>query len=420
MNKVQKASTKDNSFSPRISAVERLTEQPLDSRIVLIQELIPLGLIYVSEFLQEEVTRLAGPRYKRSAVPRDVVRWGNQPGSVYLQDVKCKVRVPRVRDRRSNQEIPLSSYQALQKPTHGDEGLLKKVLLGLSCNKYKETALTVPEVFGLSPSSVSKRFITSSTRHFRAFNQRRLEQYDIIAVIVDGKTFAEDEMVIAIGITMNGEKVFLGFIQAGTENASVCGDFFRSLIERGLLYEQGILFVIDGAKGMLKAIKDVFGDYAEIQRCQWHKRENIVSYLPKSQQASMRDELQQAYEKDTYGEAHKALMKCRRTLEKINMSAVTSFDEGFEETLTLHSLGVFPQLGISLKTTNCIESINAQLSRMLDRVTRWNNSNQKHRWLASALLLIEPNLRKIKGYKALHFLRHALQEKPKNKNLNVA
>ena len=104
----------------------------------------------------------------------------------------------------------------------------------------------------------------------------------------------------------------------------------------------------------------------------------------------------------------------------LNQSAVKSLDEGFEETLTLHRLGVFDVLGISLKTTNCIESINSQLSRLLGRITYWKNSEQKHRWLASALLSIEPNLRCVKGYKALPQLRDALQKTLKLQNVNVA
>jgi len=415
MNKIQNSGKKTNRNSFGTTESEQF-EQELDSRIVLLQELIPLGLRYVNDLLQEEVAHLAGPRYQHSNGSRDLVRWGSQQGSVYLQDVKCKIRVPRVRDRRTNCETPLSSYQALQKPGNGDLGLLKKVLLGISCNRYEEAASTIPEVFGLSPSSVSKRFIDVSARQLKAFNERRLEQYDIVVVVVDGKTFADDEMVMAVGITIDGTKHVLGFVQTGTENASVCAAFFRSLIERGLLYEQGLLFVIDGAKGMHNAIKEVFGDYAQIQRCQWHKRENVVSYLPKSQHATMRKKLQKAYEKNTYKEAKQDLMKCRRELEQINVSAVSSLDEGLEETLTLHRLGVFPHLGISLKTTNCIESINSQLSRMLDRVTNWKNSNQKHRWLAAALLFIEPNLRKIRGYKALPLLRLALRKTIKQKS----
>ena len=420
MRKINKNQKNCNNNINKSQVVDNLSEEGFDVGITLIQELIPIGLMAVNDILQQEVTKLAGARYNRMKEKRDIVRWGGQLGSVYLQDTKVKVRVPRVRNRKTDKEVVLSNYRKLQEPLDGDKNLLVKVLNGLSCHKYSEAAQKVPEVFGLSASSVSKRFIRASARRLKDFNCRRLENYDIVAIVVDGKTFAKEQMVIAVGVTITGKKILLGFVQTATENASVCKEFLQSLIDRGLLYKQGILFIIDGSKGIRKAITNVFDIYALIQRCQWHKRENVVSYLPKSEQAIMRKKLQNAYEQTTYEKAFEAIKKCRSELSGINQSAVKSLDEGLEETLTLHRLGLFSTLGISLKTTNCLESINAQLSRLLNRVTYWKNSNQKHRWLASALLSIEPKLRRIKGYKALPQLRDALQRTLELENVNVA
>ncbi len=123
----------------------------------------------------------------------------------------------------------------------------------------------------------------------------------------------------------------------------------------------------------------------------------------------VRRRLQQAYERPTYAEAKAALLHLRQELRLVNLSAVASLEEGFEEILTLHRLGLFPALGVSLKTTNCLESLNAQLGQMTDKVDRWRTSDQKHRWVASALLAIEPRLRRIKGYRHVPLLRAALQ-----------
>lgn len=420
MKKIIKRQKNCNTNINKQQVINNLSEEDFDVSIALIQELIPIGLMAVNDILQNEVTRLAGPRYSRRQGKRDIVRWGVQRGSVYLQDTKVKVRAPRIRNRKIDKEVILSNYRKLQQPLEYDKNLLVKVLNGLSCHKYREAAQKLPEVFGLSASSISKRFIRASAGKLKQFNARRLEKYDIVAIIIDGKTFAKEQMVIAVGITITGRKVFLGFVQTATENSSVCKEFLQSLIDRGLLYKQGLLFIIDGSKGIRKAITDVFGCYALIQRCQWHKRENVLSYLPKSQKSSMRKKLQHAYEQPTYEKAFDALKQCRHELSHINQSAVKSLDEGLEETLTLHRLGVFPILGISLKTTNCLESINAQLSRLLNRITYWKNSDQKHRWLASALLAIEPNLRRIKGYTALPQLRSALQKTLNLENLHVA
>ena len=145
-----------------------------------------------------------------------------------------------------------------------------------------------------------------------------------------------------------------------------------------------------------------------MQRCHWHKRENVVSYLPVAEQATMRRRLQRAYDRPSYGEARQALLAIRRELEERNQSAMNSLDEGFEETLTLHRLGVFALLGKSFKTTNCLESINAQAEERCAKVDHWKNSNQKCRWLAAALIDIEPRLQRVQGHKHLSALRTAL------------
>jgi len=429
VNKKSKELTED-SATARLGSAEFTASEDLesallnenDTKIALIQALIPIGLEAVNELLQEEVSRLVGPSYSRDKNKRvsGLVRWGSQGGSVYLSDQKVKIRVPRIRNINTNKEEELPSYKKLRKPHDGDRGLLSKILYGISCRNYQGAAKLIPEVFGLSSSSISRRLTQVSSQKLKEFQERRLEQYDLTAIIVDGKTFASDQMIVALGIDINGVKIPLGFIQTSTENSRVCGELFRRLIDRGLSYEQGLLFVIDGSKGIRKAIKEVFGNYALVQRCQWHKRENVVSYLPKSQQDTMRKKLQKAYEKPVYKEALEEIRKCRQELSVLNQSAVRSLDEGLEETLTLHKLKLFCELGISLKTTNCIESLNSQISRYIKRVTYWKNSNQKHRWLAAALLEIELRLRRIKGYKSLPMLRNALQKELKIKCTNVA
>ena len=381
-----------------------------NTRIQMIQALIPIGLMAVAEQLEEEVRQLAGERYSRQGGLPKHHRWGSQARSIYLSDQKICIDVPRVRNSLKNEEVPLRSCQSLQSPRQADEGLLRRVLMGLSCRNYACCAEAIPEAFGLSSSTVSRRFIQASSRKLKDLAERDLSKYDFVALFIDGKTFAEDEMIIALGVTVTGEKIPLGFIQTATENERVVKNFLEGLVERGLDIEQGILCVIDGAKGLCAAIGKVFQDRVLIQRCQWHKRENVVSYLPKSQQGIWRRRLQRAYEKPTYEEASRALNRLKPELKLLNESALASLQEGLEQTLTLHRLGLFRQLGISLKTTNCIESVMSLVGQYTDKVDYWKNSSQKHRWIASALLEIEPRLRRIKGYRYLPLLRVALQQ----------
>ncbi len=392
--------------------------ESVDAKVALIQELIPLGLEAVGEALEAEVTALAGEWYSRSGGHPGAVRWCHQRGSVYLADQKLPITYQRVRDRLQNTEIPLPTYQQLQRPRAADTGLFRKVLHGLSCRRYEACAEAVPEAFGLSPSTVSRRFVRASATKLRELYERRLDGYEFVALVLDGKTFADDALVIALGITLQGEKVILGFVQTATENETVCAAFLRELVARGLRAEHGLLVVLDGAKGLHKAVQTVFGTHALVQRCQWHKRENVVRYLPKGQQPAWRRKLQAAYERPTYAEAKAALLRVRTDLRVLNESAVRSLEEGLEETLTLHRLGLFGPLGISLKTTNCLESLLAQVGAYTDKVDRWRSSDQKQRWVASALLMIEPRLRRIKGYRHLPLLRAALQREiePRSQN----
>ena len=177
-------------------------------------------------------------------------------------------------------------------------------------------------------------------------------------------------------------------------------------MERGLDISGGVFVIVDGGKGLRAAVKRAFRNRALVQRCQWHKRENVVRYLSKTEQAVWRKRLQRAYERPEYNEA-------RAALEERNQSAAASLEEGLEETLALHRLGVYGVLGRSLKTTNCLESVNALVEERCAKVDHWKNSSQRQRWLATALIDIEPRLRKVIGYRHLPKLREALKRELK-------
>jgi putative transposase len=401
---------KNHNRGIRIVTAQEYEGLEVNGKIELIKALIPLGLMHAAEELQKEVTRLAGEWYEHEKGGKLCVRYGSNRSSIRIGGQKVPLVVPRVRNLRRDQEVPLQTLRQLREGGDLDELLLRRVLWGISCRNYEAAAGTLPEALGLSSSTVSRKFIEATAAALQEFQERDLSALDIIALVVDGKSFAEDTMVIAIGVTIAGDKVALGFVQAGTENAEIIGAFLRKLVERGLCIEEGLLVCIDGGKGLRAAVEQVFAKQALVQRCQWHKRENVVKYLPKGEQAAMRKKLQQAYEKPTYEEAKAALMKIHAELEQRNLSAVASLAEGLEETLTLHRLGLFPVLGVSLKTTNIIESILSQVEKRCGKVSCWKNSSQKQRWLATALLDIEPRLHRIKGHMHLPLLRQALQE----------
>jgi len=400
--------------SERREAIKAMREiaglDDLDVKVSLIQALIPVGLERVNELLQEEVNRLAGPKGKHG---KENTRWGSQGGSVYLRDQKTPIVVPRVRNKMNDIEVPLHSYQKLQQPYREDKQIFEKLLNGISTHKYQESAELVPEVFGLSASNMSKRFKYVTAAKLRLSQTRRLSSYDFVAIFIDGKRFAEEGIIIFLGITTEGKKVILGIEQMSTENHRAVGQFFDKLLQRGLRFEEGLLFIVDGSRGIIKAINQRFRGHSLIQRCQWHKRENVVSYLSKPQQTIWRGKLQTAYAQTTYTETKSALTKLSSELEGINSFAASSLQEGLEETLTIYRLKLSTEPRKSFSTTNCIESIMSQVERYTQRVSRWRNGEHIKRWVASGLLEVEPRLRKVNGWRYMNLLRNRIQEELK-------
>ena len=239
---------------------------------------------------------------------------GATPGRSGWAGQRVPIRVPRIR-HVTEREIPLRSYEAL----HGDRAvndlLLRRVLYGISCRNYAAAAEAIPGAIGLSGSTVSRAFIQASATKLRELQERDLSGEDVVALVLDGKTFAEATMVVALGITMTGDKRFLGFVETDTENEQVLTPFLRSLVERGLDVSQGLLVIVDGGKGLRAAVRKAFRHRALVQRCQWHKRENVVSYLAKREQPVWRQRLQRAYNRPEYDEALAALQSLQHELE---------------------------------------------------------------------------------------------------------
>ena len=324
-----------------------------------------------------------------------------------MRDQKIPISVPRVRDVVANREIELKAYQRLQSPSNDNEAM-RRLLHGLSTHKYHESSALTAEAFGISASNLSKKFKKCSGDKLKELQTRSLAQEDIVAIFIDAKRYADDGVVVGLGVTIDGKKVVLGIEQIHSENGRVIEQWLDRLMERGLKFEKGILFIIDGSKGIRKAIENKFSVYALIQRCRWHKRENVVAYLDAAQQSVFRRRLQEAYALTTHKEAKASLMKLHQELEKVNVSAANSLREGLEDTLTIHQLGLSSELAKHLSTTNCIEGVMSQMGSYTDKVDRWHNSDQILRWTGMSLMDIEPRLNRIYGHRYLNILRFKL------------
>ena len=256
---------------------EDYADLELDAKVELIRSLVPLGLMHVEELLDAEVTALAGGHYARKDASVGGRRHGSNPGTVGLAGQRVPIRVPRIR-HVAGSEIPLRSYEAL----HGDRAvndvLLKRVLYGISCRNYEAAAEAIPGAIGLSGSTVSRGFIQASAAKLRKLQERDLSGEDVVAVVLDGKTFAEATMVIALGITIAGGKRFLGFVETDTENERVLTPFLRSLVERGLDISQGVLVILDGSKGLRAAVRKAFRNRALVHRCLYLRKTSYARF----------------------------------------------------------------------------------------------------------------------------------------------
>jgi transposase-like protein len=366
------------------------------------------GIIMMEMAMEGERSRLTdGPR-------RRGYRWGQQKGYVVMNGRKVPIEHGRVRDLK-NREIALKTYERFQSGKM-KETAMREMMRGVSSRAYGEGFEALMRGYGIRRSSISRHVVEATEEKLRALMERDLKLLDLTCVFIDGVHFAETLLVVAIGVDVKGNKHALGIWQGATENATVCKELVKDLIGRGLDAERKYLFILDGGKGLRSAIEEVFGERAEVQRCQEHKKRNVAAHLPERYQIEIRQRMNEAYATKDYEHAKSALESCVRDLRKINPSAARSLEEGLEETLTLHRLELPMALRVSLSTTNVIESGLFMIRHKCQRVMRWRDGDHVQRWTAAALLEAESkSWRKIKGYTLMDKLLSALgREDTKN------
>lgn len=364
------------------------------------------GLKIIRAVIEDEVQRRVGPRYQ-PAGEAGCVRWGQQPGYVVFGGQKVSVERPRVRTR-AGREVALKNYQRLQHDGRRQRAVREGIVAGLSTRNYHRAVESVLDGYGIEKSSVSRTFVQASAAQLKRLCERKLDGLDLGALLIDGIHLGKQVLVVALGLETSGKKHVLGLWQGATENTAVVKDLLEDLVARGLSAERRYLFVIDGAKALRAAIERVFGNGAEVQRCQLHKRRNVKEYLPKNAQGDYDRRIRNAYAMTDYSAAKTELGKIFRQLERVNPSAARSLEEGLEETLTVHRLGVGELLRRSLATTNPIESCLSTVERVARNVKRWHGGDQALRWTATGLLEAERKFRKVKGFRDLAALQRKL------------
>ena len=365
------------------------------------------GLQLMDLLMQEEVRELAGERSQPQS-DRTAHRWGNERGYCVVMGQKVPIQRPRVRTT-DDKEVRLGSYEMFHRGEPLTETVWEKLMLGLSTRNYGQAIRQFTEAYGLEKSAVSEHFIEASRAKLKKMMERRLDKTRLCALLIDATPFQGQQMVAALGIDEYGRKMILGIRQGATENATVVGELLADLVARGLDFTEPRLYILDGGKALTAAVKKHAGESAAIQRCQVHKRRNVLDHLTEAQKPAILKKLNAAYALEEYGAAMQALNGLHRELMDLNPSAARSLGEGMEETLTVHRLHMPAQLRKTMASTNVIESAFSIVERVCKNVKRWHGGDQRERWVGSGLLVAENQFRRITGYKLLPVLMEALK-----------
>jgi putative transposase len=365
------------------------------------------GLQLMQLLMEEEVKQLAGERSQHMP-GRTASRWGSERGYCVVMGQKVPVERPRVRSTADG-EIRLGSYEMFHRGEPLTETVWEKLMLGLSTRKYGEAVREFTEAYGLEKSTVSEHFIEASRTKLKNLMERRLDKKKFCALLIDATPFEGQQMVAALGITADGSKMILGIRQGATENATVVGELLSDLMNRGVDFTQPRLYVLDGGRALHAAVKKHAGEAAPIQRCQVHKRRNVLDHIGDDDRGAVARKLNAAYALEDYAAAKQALDGLHRELMHLNPSAARSLAEGLDETLTVHRLHVPQQLRMTLASTNVIESAFAIVERVCRNVKRWHGGDQRERWVGSGLLVAEKQFRRVRGYKQIPTLLRVLE-----------
>jgi putative transposase len=374
---------------------------------------VAVGLEVMGELMEAEVTELAGPKGKHNP-DRAAYRHGGEDGTVTLGGRRVGVRRPRVRGVEDT-EVRLESYDTFASVDLLADHMVASMLAGLSTRRYRAALEPVgaeveAAASGTSRSAVSRRFVAATAERLGEFRARPLGDQRWLICFVDGFDFAGHTMVGALGVTNDGTKVPLGVVEGSTENATVVRGLIAGLRDRGLDASDGILFVLDGGKALTRAVRDVFGAKALIQRCRLHKERNVADHLPETERPWVLAKMRQAWKNPNADEAQRDLAALARRLEKVNPDAAASLREGLPEMFTVTRLGITGTLLKTVFSTNPVESM-IEIVRVHSRnVKRWQPGDMRLRWAAAGMEAAAGQFRRIKGYKQLPLLAEALRQ----------
>ena len=401
----------ESSLPPQIQ--EALGELVGAAREGLLALSVGVGLGVVHELMEAEVDEVVGPKGRHDD-ERSAVRHGHEDGSMTLGARRVSVRRPRVRSAEGAGEVSLTTYEHFAERDPLTRAVMDRMLAGVSTRRFASVGEPVGsevdrEASSTSKSAASRAFVERTRTALGELMGRRLGDVRLAAMMIDGLEVSGRCHVVCLGITTEGVKIPLGLWEGSTENVTLATSLLADLVERGLDPEQGILFVIDGAKALRKAIRDVFGARAPVQRCQRHKERNVIEHLPERDRSAIQGRLRAAWALGDHGLAQSRLEVLAAELDGSWPDAARSLREGLEETLTLMRLGISGQLAKTLSSTNPCESMIEIVRHTQRNVKSWQSGDMRLRWSAAGMLEAERQFRRIIGYRDLARLALAVE-----------
>ena len=374
---------------------------------------VGVGLGVLAELMEEEVVEVVGPKGCHDP-DRVAVRHGREAGEVTLGGRRLPVERPRVRSADGQAEVALATYAHFADRDPLTKVVLEQMLAGVSTRRYRRTqepvgAAVEQAARSTSKSSVSRAFVERTRVSLAELMARRLDDVRLAVLMLDGIDLKGRTNIVALGITTDGAKIPLGLWEGSTENAAVATALLSDLVERGLDVEQGVLCVLDGAKALRKAVRDVLGVDTPMQRCLRHKERNVLDHLPERDRPAVKRRLRSAWELDDHAAALERLRALAGELERSHPGAAASLREGLEETLTLQRLSVTGSLKRTLASTNPCESMIECVRRTSRNVKRWQSGEMALRWTAAGMLEAEQQFRRVIGYRDLAKLAIAIE-----------
>lgn len=364
----------------------------------------------IEEILEEELEAALGARRYQRGEQRRGYRNGREEREVVTANGPVALGVPRGRlfdkDGGSSEwrSDLLPRYQ--RRTREVNEAILGCYLGGVNTRRVRRSLKPLLGEQLLSRSSIS-RLVARLKNLFERWRERDLSEEKVLIVYLDAMRLAvrlvrrvvKVPVQASVGVLADGRKVLLSLEIASSESNASWHLAVKALADRGLGCPQ--LVIVDGNQGLSNAIRSHWAG-ALVQRCTFHKLENLLAKAPKH----CHDELKRDYRGIVDAENLEAAEEARSAFvakwSGLSKEVVRSLEEAGEELLTFYR---FPRsMWKCLRTTNPIERLNEEFRRRTKTQGSFPNEESALVLMFGLVAMGQIQLRRIDGWKDLAYV----------------